>query len=75
MKIGIIGMGFVGLTTALGMAYKGYLVNCFDIDKKKISKLKKGINPALSNSGFHQYIFDRLIILELYAAHPTSLSI
>lgn len=43
--IAVIGLGFVGITTALGFAYKGYKVYCFDIDRVRMSKLKKGIIP------------------------------
>lgn len=36
--IAIIGLGFVGLTTALGFAEKGYKVYGFDIDRKKMDR-------------------------------------
>jgi len=39
--INVIGLGFVGLTTALGFAYKGFKVNGVDKDNKKIELLKK----------------------------------
>jgi len=52
-KIGIIGAGYVGLTTALGFSDLGYMVMVFDIDNKKIERLKKGdipfYEPLLSN--------------------------
>ena len=41
-KINIIGCGFVGLTTGLGLATKGHSINFIDIDKRKLNKLKKG---------------------------------
>ena len=41
IKIGVIGLGYVGLPLALLMAKKGYLVYGYDIDKTKISLLKK----------------------------------
>lgn len=43
--IAVIGLGFVGLTTALGLAHKGYRVYCFDTDVRKMLKLRKGIVP------------------------------
>ncbi len=39
--IGVIGLGFVGLTTALGFSEKGYTVYGYDIDKGKTDYLKK----------------------------------
>ena len=35
MKIGVIGTGFVGLTTAIGFAHKNFKINCYEINKKK----------------------------------------
>ena len=40
-RINIIGCGFVGLTTGLGLAEKGHFINFIDIDKETI-KLAKG---------------------------------
>jgi UDPglucose 6-dehydrogenase len=38
--ISVIGLGFVGLTTGLGFAKKGFRTYGFDIDKKRLSSLK-----------------------------------
>lgn len=43
--ITVIGLGFVGLTTALGFSDKGYNVYGFDIDQKKKEQLTKGNIP------------------------------
>ena len=40
--IGIIGLGYVGLPLALLMSKKGFRVFGYDIDKKKITQLKRG---------------------------------
>lgn len=45
MNVSIIGLGFVGLTTAVCLAGKNIKVNCIDTDKKKIDVLSKGISP------------------------------
>lgn len=45
MKIGIIGVGYVGLTTAIGFASKGFNIVYVDKDKDKINKLNKGFLP------------------------------
>ena len=39
-KISVIGMGYIGLPTALLVADKKTKVNCIDIDKNKILNLK-----------------------------------
>ena len=39
-KIAVVGMGYVGLVTALIFADTGYYVNCIDTDKDKINLLK-----------------------------------
>ena len=45
MKIGIIGLGFVGLTLGVALASKGYYVIGIDIDEEKIEKIRKGVTP------------------------------
>ncbi|MDC0189682.1 nucleotide sugar dehydrogenase [Rhodospirillales bacterium] len=41
-KIGVIGLGYVGLPLAVTFANKGFLVTGFDVDPKKIDQLTKG---------------------------------
>ncbi|MCX7973095.1 MAG: UDP-glucose/GDP-mannose dehydrogenase family protein [Candidatus Aminicenantes bacterium] len=45
MKIGIIGTGYVGLVTAVGLAELGHQVIATDKDINKIKKLEQGIIP------------------------------
>ncbi len=45
MHIGIIGAGYVGLVTAVGLASKGNDVICFDIDEEKVKKINNKIPP------------------------------
>lgn len=45
MKIVIVGTGYVGLTTAVMLAYIGHNVVGVDIDEKKIELLRKGKSP------------------------------
>lgn len=44
-KISIIGTGYVGLTTGIGLANFGSNVLCLDIEKKKIDGLNQGVLP------------------------------
>ncbi|MCW3984376.1 MAG: UDP-glucose/GDP-mannose dehydrogenase family protein [Candidatus Bathyarchaeota archaeon] len=44
-KISVIGVGYVGLCTAVGLASKGYTVIACDIDAEKIGKINQGIPP------------------------------
>ncbi|MEM0135576.1 MAG: hypothetical protein QXU18_10220, partial [Thermoplasmatales archaeon] len=43
--IGVVGLGFVGLTTALGFAEKGIMVTAVDNDQNKISTINRGEIP------------------------------
>ena len=43
IKIGIIGLGYTGLPLAIQIRKKGFVIFGFDVDKKKISNLKKRV--------------------------------
>jgi len=45
MKIGIIGLGFVGLSLTSVLSSKGYDVVGIDVDKEKCKKILNGITP------------------------------
>jgi UDPglucose 6-dehydrogenase len=45
MKVGIIGTGYVGLTTGVALAYLGHKVTCLDIDQTKVDLLRRGKSP------------------------------
>ena len=45
MKIGVVGLGFVGLSLASVLASKNYKVIGIDIDKKKCQDISNGITP------------------------------
>lgn len=43
-KVGVIGLGYVGLPTACHYASKGYTVTGFDVSETKVESLNSGIN-------------------------------
>ncbi|CAG7613202.1 UDP-glucose 6-dehydrogenase YwqF [Paenibacillus solanacearum] len=45
MKVTVIGTGYVGLTTAVSMAYLEHDVTCVDVDETKIKQLDLGNMP------------------------------
>lgn len=45
MVITVLGLGFVGLTTALGFSKKGFKVYGIDVNERKLEKLKQGEVP------------------------------
>ena len=45
MKVGIIGLGYIGLPTALLLANAGHEVVGIDVDEKKVEKLRNKILP------------------------------
>lgn len=45
MKIGVVGLGFVGLTLAAALASRDYSVVGVDVDEEKVGMIKKGKPP------------------------------
>lgn len=43
--ITVIGLGYVGLTTAVVLAQQGFKTSCTDIDSSKVGKLNQGVLP------------------------------
>lgn len=44
LKVGIVGLGYVGLPLAVEFANNGYEVLGFDVQQEKVEKINKGIN-------------------------------
>ncbi|MBD3379108.1 MAG: nucleotide sugar dehydrogenase [Candidatus Omnitrophica bacterium] len=44
VKVSVVGLGYVGLPMALSFANKGISVSGFDLSRKRISRLKRGIS-------------------------------
>ena len=58
-KVAVIGTGYVGLTTSIGMASLGHDVVGYDIDPSKVDQLKAGILP-IYEPGLDQMLTDVL---------------
>ena len=56
MKITIVGTGYVGLVTAVGLADVGHTVTCVDRDKRKIEAIESGRAP------FYERGLDELLV-------------
>jgi UDPglucose 6-dehydrogenase len=48
-SVAVVGLGYVGLTTAIGLAQLGHKVLGFDIDSSKISLLSDGKSPIFED--------------------------
>ena len=51
MRVALVGMGYVGLVTAVGLAELGHTVTCIDIDERKVAALNRG-EPTIFERGF-----------------------
>ena len=47
MRVAVVGVGYVGLVTAVGLAEHGHTVACIDIDERKVAALNRGEPPDL----------------------------
>ena len=47
IQIGVFGLGFVGLTTALGFAEKGFVVKGYDVNAQRLQTIANGVLPFL----------------------------
>jgi UDPglucose 6-dehydrogenase len=46
-RVGVVGAGYVGLTTAACLAHLGHAVVCADLDPERVERLSKGDVPIL----------------------------
>jgi UDPglucose 6-dehydrogenase len=58
-RISVIGVGYVGLCTAVALASKGYSVLACDVDEEKISKINKGI-PTFHEPGLQEKLSESI---------------
>ncbi|MEC3194979.1 UDP-glucose/GDP-mannose dehydrogenase family protein [Bacillus cereus] len=45
MNIAVVGTGYVGLVTGVGLSEVGHSVTCIDMDEKKVEKMQDGQSP------------------------------
>jgi len=45
MKVSVVGAGYVGLVTGVGLAEKGHQVTCVDSDAVKVGQIGRGVPP------------------------------
>ena len=45
MRVAVVGTGYVGLVTAVGLAELGHTVVCIDVDEGKVAALDRGEPP------------------------------
>ena len=70
-KVAVIGTGYVGLTTSIGLASLGHDVVGYDIDPSKVDQLKAGILP-IYEPGLDQMLTDVLASGKLRATSNLS---
>ena len=56
MKVTIVGTGYVGLVTGVGLAAVGHTVTCVDRDRRKIEAIETG------NALFYEPGLDELLL-------------
>jgi len=50
MRVAVVGTGYVGLVTAVGLAESGHTVTCTDIDERKVAAINRG-EPLIFERG------------------------
>jgi UDPglucose 6-dehydrogenase len=50
IKVCVVGMGYVGLCLAAGLAKKGYTVSCVDVDEERIAMVASGKSPIYEHN-------------------------
>ncbi|MGH8907176.1 MAG: UDP-glucose dehydrogenase family protein [Egibacteraceae bacterium] len=50
MRVAIVGMGYVGLVTGVGLAESGHTVVCVDVDERRVAAVNRG-DPVIFERG------------------------
>jgi UDPglucose 6-dehydrogenase/GDP-mannose 6-dehydrogenase len=59
MRVAVVGTGYVGLVTAVGLASHGHTVTCIDVDEGKVAALERG-EPPIFERGLEELLRDNL---------------
>jgi UDPglucose 6-dehydrogenase/GDP-mannose 6-dehydrogenase len=55
MRVAVVGTGYVGLVTAVGLAELGHTVVCIDVDQSKVAALDRG-DPPIFERGLEELL-------------------
>ena len=55
MRVAVVGTGYVGLVTAVGLAEQGHTVVCIDVDQDKVAALDRG-EPPIFERGLEELL-------------------
>jgi UDPglucose 6-dehydrogenase len=55
MRVAVVGAGYVGLVSAVGLAELGHTVRCIDVDQRKVEALNRG-EPPIFERGLQQLL-------------------
>lgn len=72
LRIGVVGLGYVGLVTAAVLANQGHQVVGVDTDKKKIEKLKNNISPLFEPQLSDYFSRNNIVYSDDYASIENS---
>ncbi len=61
MRAGVVGAGYVGLTTGACLAHLGHRVVCADIDEARIDRLRRGEIPIVEE-GLADIVAEGLVV-------------
>ncbi len=74
MRISVIGAGYVGLVTAVGLSSLGHLVICADKNEERINRLRRGIIPFREN-GLDEKLQHHLDQSNISFTHDTGIAV
>jgi UDPglucose 6-dehydrogenase len=70
--VGVVGIGYVGLVTAVCFAHLGHRVMCLDVDERRIAGLEAGVVP-IYEPGLEKLIDDNAERLAFTTSYPVLL--
>ena len=71
MHLTVIGTGYVGLVTAIGLADAGHEVTCVDLNKERMEQLRRGIAP-ITEQGIDEALEKNQSRLTFTTEYPVS---